>query len=147
MQFVLDDGGRLAAGYRGRAGDCVTRAIAIATAKPYQEVYEALNRLTVKERLGRRKRTKSNSESGVFRRTYQRYLTTLGWQWIPTMQVGSGCQVHLKASELPSGRLIVKVSRHLTAVIDGVLHDTHDCSRAGTRCVYGYFRESTRIAR
>lgn len=147
MQFVLDDGGRLAAGYRGRAGDCVTRAIAIATAKPYQEVYEALNRLTVKERLGRRKRTKSNSESGVFRRTYQRYLTTLGWQWIPTMKVGSGCQVHLKASELPSGRLIVKVSRHLTTVIDGVLHDTHDCSRAGTRCVYGYFRKSPRIAR
>ncbi len=147
MQFVLDDGGRLAAGYRGRAGDCVTRAIAIATANPYQEVYDALNRLTVKERLGRRKRTKSNSESGVFRRTYQRYLTTLGWQWIPTMKVGSGCQVHLKASELPSGRLIVKVSRHLTAVIDGVLHDTHDCSRAGTRCVYGYFCKCTSIAR
>jgi len=24
-------------------------------------------------------------------------------------------------------------------VIDGVLHDTHDCSRDGTRCVYGYW--------
>ena len=41
--------------------------------------------------------------------------------------------------ELPRGPLIVKVSRHLTAVIDGVLYDTHDCSRGGTRCVYGYF--------
>jgi hypothetical protein len=25
-------------------------------------------------------------------------------------------------------------------VIDGVIHDTHDCSRNGTRCVYGYYR-------
>lgn len=146
MRFVFDDGGRAAAGHQGRAGDCVTRAIAIATAMSYQEVYDALNRLTVKERLGRRKRKKSNSESGVYRRTYQRYLTTLGWQWVPTMKVGSGCQVHLRASELPSGHLIVKVSRHLTAVIDGVLHDTHDCSRAGSRCVYGYFRKSTSVA-
>jgi hypothetical protein len=24
-------------------------------------------------------------------------------------------------------------------VIDGVLHDTHDCTRGGTRCVYGYW--------
>jgi|SRR5262245_25045412 len=27
----------------------------------------------------------------------------------------------------------------VVAVIDGVIHDTHDCSRDGTRCVYGYF--------
>lgn len=55
------------------------------------------------------------------------------------MKIGSGCQVHLRASELPPGPLVVRVSRHLTAVIDGVIYDTHDCSRAGTRCVYGYF--------
>jgi hypothetical protein len=51
--------------------------------------------------------------------------------------------------------LIVAVSRHLTAVIDGVIHDTHDPSREGVvytvidgvgtargagRCVYGYYR-------
>ena len=47
--------------------------------------------------------------------------------------------MHLTASDLPSGRLIVAVSRHLVAVIDGVIHDTHDPSRGGTRCVYGYF--------
>jgi hypothetical protein len=55
------------------------------------------------------------------------------------MAIGSGCAVHLRAEELPKGRLLVKVSGHLTAVIDGVLYDTHDCSRRGTRCVYGYF--------
>ena len=55
------------------------------------------------------------------------------------MAIGSGCKVHLRADELPSGRLIVSVSKHLTAVIDGVIHDNHDPSRDGTRCVYGYF--------
>ena len=32
-----------------------------------------------------------------------------------------------------------RLSGHLAAVIDGVVHDIHDCSRDGTRCVYGYF--------
>ncbi len=139
MDFVFHDGGRDAAGYKGSTGDCVTRSIAIATGKPYQEVYDALNELADSERLSKRKRKRSSSRTGVFRATYQRYLASLGWRWISTMKIGSGCQVHLRASELPPGPLVVRVSRHLTAVVDGVIYDTHDCSRAGTRCVYGYF--------
>jgi len=27
------------------------------------------------------------------------------------------------------------------AVIDGVINDTYDCSREGTRCVYGYWEK------
>ena len=57
------------------------------------------------------------------------------------MFIGSGCKVHLRNDELPAGRLIVCLSRHYTAVIDGVIHDTHDPSRGGTRCVYGYWRK------
>jgi hypothetical protein len=57
------------------------------------------------------------------------------------MRIGSGCMVHLRAEELPSGRLIVSVPRHLVAVVDGTIHDTHDSSRAGARCVYGYFQK------
>jgi hypothetical protein len=139
MNFVFHDGGRAAAGYKGAAGDCVTRSVAIVTGKPYQEVYDALNGLAQTERIGERKKRRSTSRTGVYRRTYHRYLESLGWQWISTMSIGTGCQVHLRASELPSGPLLVKKSRHLTAVIDGVLHDSHNCSRCGTRCVYGYF--------
>jgi hypothetical protein len=139
MKVVFNDGGRAAAGYKGLAGDCVIRSIAIVTGKPYQEVYDALNTLAKSERTGKRKKDKSSSRSGVYKQTYRRYMDSLGWTWTPTMAIGSGCKVHLLASELPSGRLLVLVSRHLTAVLDGVIHDTHDCSRAGTRCVYGYF--------
>jgi hypothetical protein len=74
---------------------------------------------------------------------YDRYLVDHGWTWTPTMKIGQGCTVHLRAEELPSGRLIVRVSRHMCAVIDGVIHDTHDPSREGTRCVYGYWSHPT----
>ncbi len=146
MEFVFHDGGRAVAGYKGKTGDCVTRSIAITTGKPYQEVYDALNLLALTERTGRRKRRRSNSRTGVFRGTYQRYLESLGWRLTSTMTIGSGCQVHLCGSELPQGPLLVKVSRHLTAVIDGMIYDTHNCSRSGTRCVYDYFSLSAQPA-
>lgn len=141
MQWVYNDGGRAQAGYKGNASDCVTRAIAIALELPYQEVYDALNVLAKRERTGKRKRTKSSSRNGVYKQTYERFLKERGWVWTPTMFIGSGCKVHLHAAELPTGRLIVCVSGHVVAVIDGVAHDTGDSSRDGKRCVYGYFRQ------
>jgi uncharacterized protein (DUF111 family) len=38
--WKFDDGGRAKAGYKG---DCVCRAIAIATGIPYRDVYDAIN--------------------------------------------------------------------------------------------------------
>lgn len=141
MIWRYDDGGRAAAGYTGKTGDCTCRAIAIAMQRPYQDVYDDLNELGAKERKSKRRRGKSSARTGVYIPTIRRYLASMGWTWIPTMQIGQGCKTHLRASELPAGRLIVSVSRHLVAVIDGVIHDTHDCSRDGTRCVYGYYQK------
>jgi hypothetical protein len=141
--FRYHDGGRSAAGYRGKAGDCVVRSIAIATGLPYQHIYDLINRASTHERTGNRKRGKSNARTGVYKSTIKRVMTSLGWIWTPTMQIGSGCTVHLRSDELPGGRLLVSVSKHLTAVVDGVIHDTHDCSRRGTRCVYGYWQPPT----
>ena len=55
------------------------------------------------------------------------------------MGIGTGCTVHLNPNELPKGRIICRVTRHYVAVINGVINDTYDCSRDGTRCVYGYW--------
>jgi hypothetical protein len=143
MKIVIDDGGRSAAGYVGNVGDCVTRAIAIATQKPYQEVYEALNQFAVNERKGKRKRGISNARNGVYRQTYQKYLESIGWMFTPTMGIGTGCRVHLRDGELPTGRLICSCSKHLVAVIDGVIHDIHDPSRHGNRAVYGYYHKKS----
>lgn len=149
MTFQYNDGGRKEAGYKGDASDCVVRAIAIATGQDYQTVYNAIERQNAElASTGRsrvalfQQRRGSSPRNGNFKESYRPYLKALGWEWVSTMGIGTGCQVHLRADELPKGRIICKVSRHLVAVIDGVIHDTHDCSRDGTRCVYGYYREA-----
>lgn len=137
--FVYDDGGRAAAGFRGDTGDCSTRAIAIATGLPYRQVYDRLNEAAKRERP-RKGQTRSNARTGVHTRTARRLLEDdLGWVWTPTMFIGSGCQVHLRRDELPAGRLVLNLSKHLAAVIDGTIHDTSNPDREGTRCVYGYW--------
>lgn len=140
MRYVFDDGGREAAGYKGFTGDCVCRSIAIATETPYKEVYDLINKMAKSERIGKWKRDKSSARNGVYKETTRRVMEYLGWEWVPTMTVGSGCKVHLKEDELPKGRIVVKLSKHCVAVIDGVIHDTYDPSRNETRCVYGYFK-------
>jgi len=139
VDFAYNDGGRQAAGYKGKTGDCVVRAVAIATGKPYQEVYNNLNILGEMERITRRHRHRSNARTGIGRKTLTKYMLSLGWKWTSTMFIGSGCRVHLRKEELPTGRLVVRVSKHVVAVIDGVIQDTYNCSRNGTRCVYGYY--------
>ena len=142
IEVVYDDGGRADAGYKGEAGDCACRAVAIVLERPYADVYAELNEAAKRERPSMR-RKRSSAREGVHTRTMRRYLEELGWTWVPTMEIGSGCRVHLRADELPGGRIIARVSKHYTAVIDGVIHDTHDPSRDGTRCVYGYFMNIT----
>jgi hypothetical protein len=139
MKFQYDDGGRQQAGYKGKTGDCVVRAIAIAAGLPYQMVYDLIGKHASYEHITKRHLTKSSARTGVRKSTSKRILDKLGWSWTPTMHIGSGCTVHLRSEELPQGRLIVTVSRHWTAVIDGVIHDIYDPSRNGTRCVYGYW--------
>ena len=136
--WVYDDGGRTEAGFRGEAGDCGVRAIAIATNLPYRTVYDAVNLVATDERPRRGKR--SNSRTGLWPSTVGTFLKAHGYQWVPTMTIGSGCRVHLRADELPPGRLVARCSRHYVAVIDGVIHDTYDSTRDGTRCVYGYWK-------
>lgn len=142
-RWVFDDGGRKGSGFKGYApGDCVTRAIAIATERPYREVYDALNVHAKRERP-RTGTTRSSARTGVAKETIRRYLKSIGWVWQPTMQIGEGTQVHLRAQELPGGRLVVQCSKHLVAVVDGTIHDLSDPSRDGTRCVYGYWWKPT----
>tara|TARA_R100001530_G_scaffold37608_1_gene29201 strand:+ start:1050 stop:1496 length:447 start_codon:yes stop_codon:yes gene_type:complete len=129
-QFFYNDGGRKDAGFKGDTGDCVTRAIAIVTGKPYQEVYDRIFELA-----------KESPRNGVHKKVYKPYIEKeLSLVWTPTMGIGTGCTVHLVGDELPKGKLIVRTSKHLTAMIDGVIHDTYDPSRGGTRCVYGYWK-------
>lgn len=139
MKFVYNDGGRAASGFTGTSGDCVCRAIAIAAGRDYQVVYDELNHETS---MDTNASGKASARTGIPRSTFAPYLDSLGFEWFPTMRVGSGTKVHLKADELPRGMIIVRLSKHLCAVEDGVILDTHDPSRDETRCVYGYWKRT-----
>jgi hypothetical protein len=87
---------------------------------------------------------KRSADNGVnvSRKWFKDYMTSLGFVWVPTMAIGQGTKVHLKNGELPArGRLVVQLSRHMCAVVNGVVHDTYNPDREGTRCVYGYWRK------
>jgi len=135
-KFKYNDGGKSLAGYKSDSGDCVCRAIAIVTNVAYKDVYNTINKIASSER---KNRGRSSARNGVKKATTRKVMQHFGLTWTPTMQIGSGCTTHLRADELPKGRIIASVSKHVVAVIDGVIHDTHDCSREGTRCVYGYY--------
>jgi len=140
MKFQYDDGGRAAAGFTGKAGDCVTRAVAIATGQPYAAVYAVLALNAGRERNSRGATARNGIHTS--RKWFKNYMRALGWEFVATMGIGTGCTVHLRAEELPPGRLVVSVSRHYCAVIDGVIHDAFDPQRGGLRCVYGYWRKA-----
>lgn len=146
MHVVIDDGGRADAGFRGSTGDCVTRAIAIVAGLPYREVYEALSEGCRAQRVTKRAGRRASSRNGVSttRKWFRDYMARLGFEWVPTMRIGSCCQVHLADGELPGGRLIVALSKHYTAVIDGVIHDTHDPQRE-MHCITPYRGQELRL--
>jgi hypothetical protein len=144
MKFQYNDGGRAAAGYKGKTGDCVARSIAIAANLSYQEIYDRLAQGNADQRKSKRssKATGKNTAShgiSVKRKWFKDYMEELGFKWVSTMGIGTGCKVHLKEEELPKGRIIVALSKHYAAIIDGVLNDTYEETRGGTRCVYGYW--------
>lgn len=133
MNWNYNDGGRELAGFKGSAGDCVVRAIAIATGDLYHRVYNDL------WEFSKAKGHDKSPRDGVPTKIVKSYLEHLGWQWKATMHIGSGTTVHLKKDELPSGNIICRVTKHVVAVKDGVVQDTYDCTREGTRAVYGYW--------
>lgn len=133
---VTTDGGRADAGFEGEARDCVTRAIAIVLEHPYADVYNRVADLCA--RNGRPR----SARNGVPKKITRLVMADFGLLWTPTMRFGEGATVHLVPGELPGGRIIAKVSNHVCAVIDGVVHDTADPTRGGTRAVYGYWSAS-----
>jgi hypothetical protein len=139
-RWVRDDGGQPA----GVRGGCVVRAIAIATGKPHREVHQELIEATRRYVSTHRNRVVGwikhsrggrgyDPIYGSYAEIYGPYLEKhLGWQRVSH-------KVRLRADELPPGRLIVDVHRHLVAVIDGVIHDTYNSGGAGRRPVKAFY--------
>jgi hypothetical protein len=149
IQFIEDDGGRRKAGFKNEktAGDCVARAVAIASGRPYIEIYNELAELNANMIMSKHRRKRGaagqrTASRGIWTKSkaFKDYMAAQGFEWTSTMSIGSGTKVHVRADELPHARLVLRLSNHCAAVVWGVLYDAYDCSRDGTRAVYGYWR-------
>lgn len=127
MEFNFNDGGREASGRKGSASDCVCRAIAIALELPYDEVYKDL------AKANKAAGGKASARNGLMRSVYEAYLNEHGWVWYSAPKFKGR---KARFDDLPRGRVIARMSRHVAAVIDNTINDTWD-SRG--KMVYGYF--------
>jgi len=150
--FEFNAGGRATAGITGSSGDCVVRAIAIATGKSYTEVHNALqnglrHQIEIERKqqlqygIAGRTRPTTTPLTGVTHDVYAPYLKWLGWEYVPKPVGADGKLLRLRPGSLPKGRLIVGLSRHLVAVIEGVIQDTYYSALRGGRPIRGYFRK------
>ncbi len=141
LSFNLNDGGRSAAGFKGDAGDCVTRAIAIATGESYADVRDDLMSSTSDFRSTSRsraaKKAKSNSvRNGTLNKVYRAYLESIDWKRVALQKFGDSKRYYMTADDLPMGIVIVEMRKHLVTVIDHVVQDSWD-SRTTAKWIDG----------
>ncbi len=118
MEFLWDDGGRAASGFVGQAGDCVTRAISIATGLAYRDIYDVLG-----------ERVSKSARDGVPVTIMDEYLRGLGWKSVKTSQP-------FEQEWLPSGVSIVLLAKpvehyrgwHACTLVDATVYDTWNAS-------------------
>ena len=132
IKFIENDGGRSAAGYRGYTGDCVCRAIAIVTGKPYKEIYGLIADTAAE--LGY---PKSANMALVNRARKEQYLQSgkrgkcidlvvlerLGFQKI---KLPKGPRPTYTEAHETYGDCLATTQRHMVALKDGALQDTFD---------------------
>ena len=125
--YNYNDGGRKASGRKGSAGDCGVRAMAIALGLDYDTCYKEL------AQANKDAGYKKSARNGLMKEVFQSVLKKHGWTWhkAPTFFGRKA-----KASDLPEGTYICRMSRHYATAIDGVLQDTFDSSG---KMVYGYW--------
>ena len=161
--FVYDDGGMYAAGdsfdnptpKRIKSGKVYQeevqgfdhiRAIAIATGLDWADVRKRYKAFEDSKERGylRGIDTTINppyrASVSVHAKNVKEFINDeLGWNWIPTMAIGSGVTVHCRKEDLPRGNLILRCSKYYMASINGIIHDAFDNTRGGNRAVYGYW--------
>ena len=125
MKYTYNDGGRERGGWKGKkAGDCVPRAIAIATGEHYRNVRRDLDELCSEMTGG----LDTSTNNGTPVPVSHKHLTDAGWLLVLT----KGAYLN----ELPTtGTYIACLPRHSVAVIDGVVNDTWDSRKSNrTKC-------------
>ena len=147
LGYQKDDGGRQAAGWKGSAGDCGTRALTIGTDMSYNQAREILmdtkHHLYTQARTAKTKaRYKSRSvRNGTPRNAMKLVLEAwMGWQWIPTSGIGEAPMLVIDMPPKYRERCITSQRNHYAAIRDNEVRDTFDSrwsNRGSARQCYG----------
>lgn len=131
--FCFNDGGRAIHFNRPFTGDCVTRAIAIAFDEYYWKIWQDLS-------FEKKQLKLHNADHGVPNNIIFKYLEEHNWKL---------CYEHNKqedktkllfnTSNFLNNRYLILIHKHLTVIIDGVLHDTYYSIGKGKRTVQAYW--------
>lgn len=134
LEYTFNDGGRAEAGYVGDTGDCVVRAIAIAEQRDYEQVrrelmeynrkYASTSRSRIAKKIQKRGATTRRGNWDV---VYRKMLADHGWVRHSKIRVGDPARCYMVKSDIPPGRVILKVRKHVVACVDHVINDTFDC--------------------
>lgn len=125
--FKYNDGGRADAGFKGTAGDCGARAMAIALGLDYKTVYKELAQAN--KDMGFAK----SARNGIMKNVYDMVLQRHGWVWHQAPKFDGR---KARCSDMPAGIVIARQARHFVAVVDGQPNDIWDCTE---KMVYGYW--------
>lgn len=108
-----------------KVGDCVKRALTLATNKDYKTVSLELNRL--KKVTGAKKFNDNNN--------WKEYVKLQGWEKLsfPAIAGQPRMNGHRFVENYPKGTYLLRMSKHLVTVKDGIIYDTWDCR---DKCVY-----------
>jgi len=135
LQFKFNDGGR-SKYFKGEAGDCVVRAISIATNTDYKVIYDELfqankdylakkNTKIAKQMKSRTREKGGSPRSGNYKKIFEQYLFSKGWKYVSLRKFGSSKRTTV--DQLTNlGTILININRHTMCMIDGVINDTWD---------------------
>lgn len=126
MKFNLNDGGKSVSLRPKQRRDCCVRAIAITRGWQYDEAHNVLASLGRETGKGTPKKIWKSVLKGFER------LSFPAQAGLARMNLETFCE------EFPSGRFIVQMAGHLTAVIDGTVNDAFEPRNKG--CVYAAWK-------
>lgn len=129
--FEPNDGGRSKSLRPKEQRDCTVRCVAIAFGMTYDLAYDILAAAGRRENKGLAFRKWLGK-----RKTFNRFRIT--WESFPAEKGQRRMNPVTFAKTFKRGRFICRTAKHVYAVLDGVVQDTHP--EYDERCIYGAYR-------
>jgi hypothetical protein len=126
--FIFDDAGRTQSKRSRQKNDCTVRALAVVTAKPYDGIYDLLAEAGRKCSRGFNFVDWLGKTGSIFGYRYQ-------WKAFQAVKGQRRMNPYSFLTLHPHGRFILRTAKHVFAVVNGVIRDTHKPLQ--DRCVYG----------